>query len=277
MTVTLTASTISGNAGTGMRVTNYPYEEGQSTVTISASTITRNTSESGGGGLTLYATTATLAHTLVAGNRAPSAPEILHAHGTITANAFNLFGVNGTAGVEGFSPGARDIVPAGGVQLRDILDRTLADNGGPTPTHALVLGSPALNAGDRDCTDATGVPLRRDQRGVLRPQQGVCDIGAFEVLPLVHCGGKPATLVGGATADTLVGTTGPDVIHGLGGDDVLEGRGGNDILCGGQGNDMLRAGDGQDRLEGGPGTDDCTGGAGRDTHVGGCEGLRSVP
>ena len=51
----------------------------------------------------------------------------------------------------------------------------LQDNGGPTFTHALRLGSPAVDAGDPEqCR-------RRDQRGVPRPQGVTCDIGAFEL------------------------------------------------------------------------------------------------
>ncbi|MFN2298675.1 MAG: choice-of-anchor Q domain-containing protein [Anaerolineales bacterium] len=50
----------------------------------------------------------------------------------------------------------------------------LADNGGPTKTHALLPGSPALDAGE----DATC--LLADQRGVARPQGLHCDMGAFE-------------------------------------------------------------------------------------------------
>jgi CSLREA domain-containing protein len=50
----------------------------------------------------------------------------------------------------------------------------LADNGGGTFTHALLPGSPALEAGD----DASCRPT--DQRGVSRPQGLHCDIGAFE-------------------------------------------------------------------------------------------------
>jgi len=56
----------------------------------------------------------------------------------------------------------------------------LADNGGPTLTHALLPGSAAIDAGDNTNCPAT------DQRGVSRPLDGdgdtvtACDIGAFE-------------------------------------------------------------------------------------------------
>ena len=48
----------------------------------------------------------------------------------------------------------------------------LADNGGPADTHALLAGSPALDAG-------AGCPAT-DERGVSRPQGAACDIGAYE-------------------------------------------------------------------------------------------------
>lgn len=50
----------------------------------------------------------------------------------------------------------------------------LADNGGPTPTMALLLGSPAIDAGF-----SAGAPVI-DQRGIARPQGSAVDIGAFE-------------------------------------------------------------------------------------------------
>jgi hypothetical protein len=51
----------------------------------------------------------------------------------------------------------------------------LADNGGPTQTHALLPGSPAIDA----ALLANCPPT--DQRGVIRPQGTGCDIGAFEL------------------------------------------------------------------------------------------------
>ncbi|HEY1596288.1 MAG TPA: choice-of-anchor Q domain-containing protein [Thermoleophilaceae bacterium] len=63
----------------------------------------------------------------------------------------------------------------------------LQDNGGPTPTQALLPGSPAINAGA-----GTGCP-GTDQRGVARPQGAACDIGAYEVAP-------PSAVTGSASA-----------------------------------------------------------------------------
>lgn len=50
----------------------------------------------------------------------------------------------------------------------------LGDNGGPTQTHALVFGSPAIDGGTNEgCPD-------HDQRGISRPINAFCDIGAYE-------------------------------------------------------------------------------------------------
>src|SRR5258708_40092239 len=56
-------------------------------------------------------------------------------------------------------------------------------NGGPTQTHALLLDSPATNAGTPEpggCYDALGGKLLVDQRGAHRPAGAACDIGAYE-------------------------------------------------------------------------------------------------
>jgi hypothetical protein len=62
----------------------------------------------------------------------------------------------------------------------------LADNGGPTDTHALLENSAAIDRIPQDdCLDGAGEPLRADQRGEPRPAgvSSTCDVGAFEVQP----------------------------------------------------------------------------------------------
>ena len=58
----------------------------------------------------------------------------------------------------------------------------LQNNGGPTPTIALVTGSPAIGAIPvGDCLDLSNNPLKIDQRGFGRPgPDGSCSIGAYE-------------------------------------------------------------------------------------------------
>jgi len=58
----------------------------------------------------------------------------------------------------------------------------LVDNGGPTPTHALLgtsASNPAIGTGHPDACDAAPVNAL-DQRGVTRPQGSGCEIGAYE-------------------------------------------------------------------------------------------------
>lgn len=59
----------------------------------------------------------------------------------------------------------------------------LQDNGGPTETHALLVGSPAIDAGSNgSALDENGAPLTTDQRGQYSPRivGGTVDIGAYE-------------------------------------------------------------------------------------------------
>ncbi len=63
----------------------------------------------------------------------------------------------------------------------DALLDVLQDNGGSTPTRALLAGSPALDQIPPDlCRDAFGTAPVPDQRGVTRPVGPLCDIGAYE-------------------------------------------------------------------------------------------------
>ena len=95
--------------------------------------------------------------------------------GTLTSLGYNLFGQNGNAG--GFSGnGTTDILLTGAINT--VLS-ALADNGGPTQTMALKLGSVAIDAGDPSQISAL------DQRGFTRGSAGVgtgthADIGAYE-------------------------------------------------------------------------------------------------
>jgi hypothetical protein len=56
----------------------------------------------------------------------------------------------------------------------------LQNNGGPTPTRALLPNSPAINAGSPEPQNGSFPCAPRDQRGVVRPAGGQCDIGAYE-------------------------------------------------------------------------------------------------
>lgn len=73
----------------------------------------------------------------------------------------------------------------------------LQDNGGSTETHAPLPGSPAIDAGTNVGCPAT------DQRGVLRPQNFVCDMGAVELTPFEFEGADGFVGPGGSlTTDT---------------------------------------------------------------------------
>jgi hypothetical protein len=282
-TLTLTNSTVTDNfayfAGAG--VTN------SGELTIVSSTVTGNGAQYGAGLVVSYGGTVTLKRSIVSGNRAPgTGREITILDGAVTADDHNLFGHDGDAGVAGFTPGSTDIVP--NEPLRGIL-LPLADNGGETRTHALAIGSPALDASPDDA----GCPAT-DQRGNPRPQGPACDIGSFEG-SAVLCNGRVTTMVGTDDADELNGTDGADVIAGLNGNDVIGGFIGNDLICAGGGadsvfgssgndvlfgqggNDRLFGHSGNDTLNGGTGQDQCDGGSGAADTATACEAVSNVP
>jgi len=181
--LTIENSTISGNtANVGGGVHN-----SAGLLTITNSTISGNRADEAGGLSNTYfdygfgpsAATLTVNNSLIAGNQATVAPETKNIGSIVNANNFNLFGTNGNSGVSGFTPGPTDIVPS--VSLAQILG-PLQNNGGPTQTHALIVGSPAIDAGKPGgCVDSTGALLTTDQRGFPRPFNGtICDIGSYE-------------------------------------------------------------------------------------------------
>jgi hypothetical protein len=91
--------------------------------------------------------------------------------GSLTSQGHNLVGA-GTGCPSDPSLGDLTVAPA--TVFTQVLG-PLQDNGGPTATHALLPGSPAIDAGDPNRCPPT------DQRGVPRPQGAGCDIGAFEL------------------------------------------------------------------------------------------------
>ena len=98
------------------------------------------------------------------------------------ASAYNLIGTGGAGGLVNGHDG--NLV---GIDNPDL--GTLADNGGPTQTCALLPGSLAIDAGSNVlAVDAQDNLLTTDQRGpgFHGLQRGTVDIGAFEVQPHAH-------------------------------------------------------------------------------------------
>lgn len=77
---------------------------------------------------------------------------------------------------------------------------------GTTRTHALLVGSPAIDAGDN-----AGCPAA-DQRGVSRPQGAACEIGAYELIP------PPPTPTPTLTLTPTATVTPPEISNGCVGD-----------------------------------------------------------
>jgi len=165
-TMTITNSTISGNGNENTRTTG-GIINANGTLTISSSTISNNNdSRSAGstGGIKQIGSmvgTVSLSNTIVADQLSGA-----DCSGTITSNGYNLDS-DGTCGLT-----EETDISAGFAKLGP-----LADNGGPTWTHELILGSQALDAADNAACPSV------DQREVKRPQGAACDMGAYESIP----------------------------------------------------------------------------------------------
>lgn len=105
-------------------------------------------------------------------------PDDVAADSTVTRYDSLGYNLVGTAGVNvDFSSEFNQTTDQTAVPVGTWLG-ALQDNDGPTHTHALLAGSPAIDAGT--CTDHTDATIATDQRGVSRPQGTACDVGAFE-------------------------------------------------------------------------------------------------
>jgi hypothetical protein len=172
--LTVLNSTISGNSaaecpGGGL------YDQGAAQ--ISFTTIFGNTALGSGGNIFADGTVTTFKNSIVA-DGTPDNCEVIDA-GTIVDGGGNL---STDATCSTFTQ----------VTLAELNLGPLADNGGPTQTHALLVGSVAIDAAP-DCLDIDGATVTEDQRGEPRPVDGdgdgtaTCDIGAFEL----QDGGEP--------------------------------------------------------------------------------------
>jgi CSLREA domain-containing protein len=138
-------------------------------------------SVSRGGGLFRVDGTVNLQNTLVASNSADVSPDC---NGSFVSLDYNLVGVTGACSI---AYQGHDRYDGSASPLN--LD-VLADNGGNTMTHALLLGSVAMDQ-IPDEVNGCGTTYITDQRNSFRPLDGdgndtvLCDIGAFETGSLV--------------------------------------------------------------------------------------------
>ena len=180
--ITIVNSTVSGNSAGGAGGGLHAY--GPHATNVFYSTLTENTADSddsgsGSGGAILVegGGTVTIKHTIVAENTDNSgvAPDI----GNEVFAVYSLIGNSQGAVITG----GGNLVGTPAAPLNPLL-RPLSNNGGPTLTHALENGSPAIDAGDVFFTPQSITPsLEFDQRGFDRVA-GVIDIGAFERVEL---------------------------------------------------------------------------------------------
>ena len=185
-TLNVRNSTISGNAsaggGGGISIDD-------TTTTIENSTITGNTAVGSGGGVYVYADdfpgeSLTITDSIIAGNTddgtAPDFVSPADEVGDLTITNSLVGDSSSTSLAESQTADAQgNLIGGEGTNLIDPLLGPLADNGGPTLTHALTDGSPAIDAGDPAAVaGADGVP-EFDQRGLSRVVDTI-DIGSFE-------------------------------------------------------------------------------------------------
>jgi hypothetical protein len=166
-TVTLNNSTVTASdayrcsgtcGGMGGAIVN-----GLGSLALNNSTVSGNPA----GGI-FNSTTATLQNSIVANNSGKDCK------GTITSQGYSLS-----------SDRTCNFNSTGDLNNIDPMLGTLGSYGGFTPTIPLLVGSPAVDAGNPGgCTDGHGHLLKTDQRGKPRPglgDTGVCDIGAYEL------------------------------------------------------------------------------------------------
>jgi beta-glucanase (GH16 family) len=170
--VTIDNSTISGNTAIGWHGGGAFITDG--VVEITNSTVANNSAPAGtAGGLfvgtfTDAGATLNLTNSILANSQLPDCFAGFFGAGAVVLSS---------GGHNVASDNSCNLVAAGDQPSTDPLLSPLADNGGPTFTHALDAGSPAIDAANGSLCPAV------DQRGVTRPQGAGCDVGSFEFVP----------------------------------------------------------------------------------------------
>jgi hypothetical protein len=193
--LTVANSTISGNSagtsGGGISISPGPIGVDLDSIIVN-STISGNSAGTSGGGIGT-STTLRVANSTITGNSAPSGGGIYNVGSVEVSNTIlnagalgeNIFNNGGTVTSDGYNLSSDDgggYLTGPGDQINtDPLLGPLQDNGGPTFTHALLPGSPAIDAGDPNFSP----PPSTDQRGCPfdRVFNGRIDIGSFETQP----------------------------------------------------------------------------------------------
>jgi len=192
--VIVSNSTLSGNSATGNggAIANAADVGTSARLTITNSTISDNSATGNGGGI-YDAGTAEFEIGSTILNAGSSGENIFFNGGRGTSLGYNLSSDDG-AGI---------LIGPGDQINTDPMLGPLQDNGGPTFTHALLPGSPAIDAGD----PSFAPPPSFDQRGPGFPRVSgsLIDIGSFEV----QVGGTPTPTATGTASPTPTSTARP--------------------------------------------------------------------
>ena len=210
-TVTIIASTLSSNsAANGGGIFNSAVSSSSATLTVSNCTLSGNSASADGGGIynsgfNFFGTAnVTIIASTLSGNSAPTGGGIFSSSGTSAGATLEIGDTILKAGASGaniFNSGTSAIVTSDGYNLSsdngggfltaagdqintDPMLRPLRDNGGPTPTMALLPGSPAIDTGKSFglTTDQRGAPRPFDFPGIANASGGDgSDIGALEL------------------------------------------------------------------------------------------------
>jgi len=169
----LTLCTLSGNQVTAPSNARGGALENLADTTIHSCTITFNNASQRGGGI-LPSATLTIQNSIIAENTAGTSPNV---DGTVVSLGHNLVGAPVGSGGWTATGDQTGIDPQLGA---------LQDNGGPTPTHALLWFSPAMDQGNSAglATDQRGEPRYDDPTLANAAGGDGSDIGAYEAAEL---------------------------------------------------------------------------------------------